>query len=137
MYCTIENIKELIPSNLLEELTSGDDSFIEKAISGASATIDAYLCGSYDASEGLDSPFLQAVAEKITVYNLYLVSACDDTPQIVISSYLEAISSLEKLAKGLLSAGNFDSSPKDRQSEIFVNKNASDKLFSKENFKGF
>ena len=134
MYCTIQNIKDLIPENLLEELTSGNDAVIEKAIEGASATIDAYMMGSYNPQEASHSPFLQAVAEKISIYNLYLASAFDDTPQIVITSYSEAISSLEKLQNGLISVSN---SQKERQSEVFINKAPWDKLFSKEKLKGF
>ena len=134
MYCTIQNIKDLIPENLLEELTSGNDTVIEKAIEGASATIDAYMMGSYNPQEASHSPFLQAVAEKISIYNLYLASAFDDTPQIVITSYSEAISSLEKLQNGLISVSN---SQKDRQSEVFINKAPWDKLFSKKKLKKF
>ncbi|MEI8377596.1 MAG: phage protein Gp36 family protein [bacterium] len=136
MHCTVSNIKDLIPENLLLELTSGNDAVIEKAIAGASATIDAYLMGSYDGSNQLASPFLQSVAEKITVYNLYLVSACDDTPQIVTSSYIEAISSLEKIQSGVISIST-ESSDTERQSEVFINKTEADKMFSKERFKGF
>lgn len=134
MYCTIQNIKDLIPEKLLEWLTSGNDSVIEKAIEGASSTVDAYLMGSYNPEEASHSAFLQAVAEKIAVYNIYLVSASDDTPQIVITSYLEAISSLEKLQNGLLSVSNTE---KERQSEVFINKAPWDKLFGKENLKKF
>lgn len=136
MHCTVSNIKDLIPENLLSELTSDDDTVIEKAIARACATIDAYLMGSYDPSNALASPFLQSVAEKITVYNLYLVSACDETPQIVTNSYLEAISSLEKIQSGLISISP-QNQPSERQSEVFTNKAEADKLFSKENLKGY
>jgi len=136
MYCTVSNIKDLIPQNLLLELTGGNDAGIEKAIAGASATIDAYLMGSYDDSNSMNSPFLQALAEKITVYNLYLVSASDETPQIVTSSYLEAISNLEKIQNGLISVKS-ENAPPERQSEVFTNKTACDRFFSKENLKQF
>ena len=102
MYCTIQNIKDLIPQNLLEGLTSGNDAAIAKAIATAEATINAYVSGSYDAKEASGASFLQSVAEKLTVYNLYLVAAYDETPQIVVTSYLAAISDLEKLQKGLI-----------------------------------
>ena len=137
MYCNVQNIKDLIPSNLLMELTSGNDSAIEKAISGACATIDAYLLGSYDGASSMQSPFLQALAEKITVYNLYLVSACDETPQIVTVSYLESISNLEKIQSGVISLASPQNAPNERQAEVFTNKDSGDKFFSKQTLSGF
>lgn len=137
MYCSVDNIKDLLPQNLLLELTSGNDAVIEKAIASASATIDAYLMGSYDGPDSMNSPFLQALAEKITVYNLYLVSACDETPQIVTVSYLESISNLEKIQSGIISIATPESAPSERQGEIFTNKTQCDKLFSKNRLSEF
>jgi len=131
MYCTIQNIKELIPSNLLSELTFENDDAIAKAIFSAEATINAYISGSYDASNAVNTAFLQYTAEKITVYNLYLTSAADETPQIVVTSYLEAISDLEKIQKGVLSLMSNSSAENPRQSEVFSNKTVSDRAFPK------
>jgi len=135
MYCTVDNIKDLVPQNLLEELTSGSDAIIEKAIAGANATVEAYLTGAYDLPQ--QSVFLQTIAEKITVYNLYLMSAFDETPQIVITSYLEALSALEKIQNGTLSLVASDNTANDRQSEVFTNKTADDRLFGKIDLSGF
>jgi phage gp36-like protein len=128
----IENIKNLVPQNLLLELTSGDDAVIQNAVSGACATVDAYVSGAYDKNDS--SPFLQSVAEKIAVYNLYRLSAFDETPQIITASYLEAISALEKIQSGLLSPKIGENQ---RQKEVFSNKTSSDKMFGKDNLKGY
>lgn len=137
MFCTIQNIKNLVPQNLLTELTSGNDEVIARAIESASATIKAYLSGSYELSKVADSEFLRTVAERIVVYNIYMVSACDETPQIVITSYLEAISDLGKIQSGTVSLFDSQSTPNTRLREVFTNKSSSDKEFSKENLGGF
>ncbi len=137
MFCTIQNIKNLVPQNLLTELTSGNDEVIARAIESASATIKAYLSGSYELSKVADSEFLRTIAERIAVYNIYMVSASDETPQIVITSYLEAISDLGKIQSGTVSLFDAKDTPNTRLSEVLTNKSAADKEFSKENLGGF
>jgi phage gp36-like protein len=137
MFCTIQNIKNLVPQNLLTELTSGNDDVIARAIESASATVKAYLSGSYELSKVADSEFLRTIAERIAVYNIYMVSASDETPQIVITSYLEAISDLGKIQSGTVSLFDAKDTPNTRLSEVLTNKSAADKEFSKENLGGF
>lgn len=127
MYCTVDNIKSIIPTGLLGQLASNDIQ-IELAIKSATTTIDAYLAGAY--SVGVESPFLQEICQKMTVYTLYMLNAYDETPQIVIKSYTDAISDLEKLQKGILSLPGGDNPHPVRQAEVFCNKSPEDRLFS-------
>ena len=137
MYCTIQNIKDLLPAGILASLTGGNDNVIARAIEKTDAVINAYVAGSYDAQNASASVFLQSVAERITVYNLYLASAYDETPEIIAKSCIEAIGDLEKIQKGLISLANADSVQSERQAEVFSNKSEKDRLFPKDGFLGF
>lgn len=137
MYCTIQDIKDVVPEGLLAYLSGGNDAIIARAIENAQATINAYIAGAYDPSNALGAGFLQGVAERIAVYNLYVAAAADDTPQIVVTSYLEAISDLEKIQKGFLSLSDAQEAQNERQGEVFTNKDALDRLFPADRFLGF
>ena len=137
MYCTIQDVKDVVPEGLLTYLTGGNDNAILKAIENASATINAYTIGSYDPQSASASAFLQHIAERIAVYNLYLVAAADDTPQIVSASYSEAIGDLEKLQRGFISLTDSTQLENARQAEVFSNKDALDRFFPKNGFTGF
>lgn len=137
MYCTIENIQNLIPSGVLSQLTNNDTNLIADAITSAEASVNAYLQGSYDINYLADCALLKDISEKITVYNLYTRFSGDETPQIVSTNYKIAISQLEKIQSGALSLGNIDNTPKDRQSEVFSNKTSEDKMFSMATLKEF
>lgn len=135
-YCTIENIQELIPTTVLSQLTNGDEFAITKAITDATASINAYLQGSYDLSELENIPVLTDICQKISVYNLYTRVSGDETPQIVSTNYNIAISELEKIQTGKLSLGLSDGSISNRQSEILTNKTGV-KTFSQDTLAGF
>lgn len=137
MYCTIQNIKDVVPAGLLSFLTDGNDNVIAHAIESADAIINAYVAGSYAPNNASGSVFLQSVAERIAVYNLYLTAAYDETPEIVSRSYIEAIGDLEKIQKGLISLSDADNTQTERQAEVFTNKDALDRLFPKDGFGGF
>lgn len=137
MYCTVQNIKDLVPAGLLAYLTGNNDNVIVKAIEGASSVVNAYISGAYDLSTVSSSVFLQSVAERVTIYNLYMNAACDETPEIVSRSYKEAIGELEKIQKGVISIATADSAQAERQGEVFSNKSSLDRVFSDNLFRSF
>lgn len=137
MYCTIEDIQNLIPAMILSQLTNSDDLLIAKAIQDAQATINAYLQGAYNISEISESALLKDICQKISVYNLYSRFSADETPQIVSTNYKIAIGELEKIQSGKLSLGLIDGTPEPRTAEIFSNKNSYSKTFSIDTLAGF
>lgn len=127
MYCTLENIKELLPTSVLGQLVSNDLQ-VERAIKSATTTINAYLAGAYPPD--VESDFLKEICQKIALYTLYMLVASDETPEIVKTAYRDAISDLEKLQKGTISLpGAEKQNPCIRQAEVFCNKTPEDKLF--------
>lgn len=133
MYCSVNDIKNIVPEPILGQLANNDLQ-IELAINSATTTIDAYLSGSYPTSstlggDGASCAFLADICAKLAIYRLYMLNASDETPEIIQKSYSEAVSELEKLQKGVISLPEVDGAVPVRQAEIFCNKEREDRVF--------
>lgn len=137
MYCTIQNIQDIVPQSVLDKLTNEDTSIITKAIESAQSTVNAYLQGSYDIPELEGLPIIQDISEKITVYKLYTWFSGDETPRIISTNYNIAISELEKIQAGKLSLSYDSGASTLRQPEVLANKTAESKFFSEETWNGY
>lgn len=113
MYCTVAQVKGLIPSDTLIALTQDDQTkqvidneVIKKAIAKAGDRINAHLRGRYALPLAQKSDLLEGIALDLVQYSLYSRRPDGgDLPSAVTQAYKTANSDLEKLQKGDLSLG--------------------------------
>jgi len=73
-----------------------DVTVIDAALADADALIDGYLFGRYALPLAAAPALIVTLAEAVTIYKLYTVSA----PERVEADYRDALKALEKISKG-------------------------------------
>ncbi len=131
MYCTINDIKDVLADETLKRLTDPDaleidEEKVSRAADFAQILIDAHLLGAYELPIGEPNGFLRMVAQALAVYHLYVNSCGDDTPDYVVNGYQAALLQLKQIQLGEL---NLNAK---RLAETLSNKTHADKLFPKE-----
>lgn len=109
MYCTSQDIEKQITREILVQLTNDtplqdtvDDSVTYEAILYSSTLIDGYLQGRYDLPINTRLPLLRIVAIDLSIYRLYSRRLHADMPDSILEQYKEAIKTLEKIQKGII-----------------------------------
>ncbi len=113
MYCTVAQVKKLIPQETLIALTQDDpskqsvnDNIIKEIIVDVSERINAYLRGRYTLPFEQKSDLLKAIALDLVRYALYLRRPDGgELPDAVVRAYKTANEDLDKIQKGDLSLG--------------------------------
>lgn len=127
MYCTVAQVKGLIPSDTLIALTQDDpnkqtvnDNVIKKAIVNAGERINAHLRGRYPLPLAQKSDLLEEIALALVRYALYLRRPDGgDLPSAVVQAYKTANDDLDKLQKGDLSLG-IQSTQKPQPNQVWL-----------------
>lgn len=113
MYCTVAQVKKLIPQETLIALTQDDaskpmvnDNIIKEIIADVGERINAYLRGRYALPFEQKSDLLKAIALDLVRYALYLRRPDGgELPDAVVRAYKTANEDLDKIQKGDLSLG--------------------------------
>lgn len=113
MYCTVAQVKGLIPSDTLIALTQDDQTkqtinneVIKKIIVNVGERINAHLRGRYALPLAQKSDLLEGIALDLVRYALYLRRPeGGELPDAVVRAYKTANEDLDKIQKGDLSLG--------------------------------
>jgi phage gp36-like protein len=105
-YCTIDDIKKLLPEETIIQLTDDDDDaaiddgLVEEAISGADGHIDGFLRGRYTVplSAPVD-PLIRKLSVDISIYNLYSRTQ-EEIPETRDDRYKTALRTLKDISSG-------------------------------------
>lgn len=109
-YCTIEDIKALLPEADLVQLTDDEGAGtinaqrLEEAIAQADADIDSYLSAKYTVPLTPVPAVAKKLSVDIAVYNLYS-RRLEGIPETRSDRYKNAVRMLEGMAKGTISVG--------------------------------
>ena len=132
MYCTIEDIKQLLNGKVLADLTDDDgtgmvdESKVDWAIGLAEDLIDTYIGTRY--SLPLDSvpESIKGVCVDIAIYNLYS-RRVDIVPETRKERYQNALKLLQDIAAGKI---KLDTGSTEGENQIKGNKLVDDRTFS-------
>ena len=140
MYCTSQDIEKQITTPTLIQLTSDnsqdavDETVTYEAILYSSTLIDGYLRGKYSLPLDTHFPLLRIIAIDLSIYRLYGRRLQADMPDSILAQYKEAIKTLEKIQKGIITLEiQTETSTNQIQSKEYLsNKISNDRLFNHE-----
>jgi phage gp36-like protein len=142
-YCTLDDIKKLLPEENLTQLTDDegtgaiDEAVVTDAITYADQLIDGYLRGRYTLPLSTVPTFLRKLSIDLVIFYLY-----GRRPEIqndnVEKKYTNTLKILEQIQAGKIALGD-DTSGEDLpgKGEYKTNKTEDDKIFSKEVLDGY
>jgi len=137
VYCQIEDIQKFVDNHTLIQLTDDnqtgevDSVVVEEAIIYSETLIDGYLRGRYSLPLALSPKIITYVALDLSIYRLYSRRLGTDMPESINEKYKNAIKTLEKIQKGIVSLGIEIPGTAPDLGEYRTNKNGS-KMFSNE-----
>ncbi len=141
-YCTLTDIKKLLPEEILIQLTDDEDieqvnqTRIDEAIDQADSEIDSYCGGKYSVPFSTTPDIVKKISVDISIYNLYS-RRVEEIPETRATRYKNAIRQLEGIAKGMISIGE-DPEPTALSNDgIKTNKTSDDRTFTKDKLNGF
>ena len=141
MYCTLDDIEKHTSTPTLIQLTSDDGqeivdkTVVEEALFYSSALIDGYLRGRYSLPLNICFPLLRVLAVDLSVYRLYSRRMRNEMPEVIETTYKNAIATLRDIQKGVISLQSENDSLEVagfNAEEYKSNKSIIDKLFNKE-----
>ena len=140
MYCIQEDIEKQITTPTLIQLTSDDsqevvnETITFEAILYSSTLIDGYLRGRYNLPLDTHFPLLRIIAIDLSIYRLYSRRLQADMPESILEQYKEAIKTLEKIQKGIISLEiqTETSTNQIQANEYITNKTPQDRTFAHE-----
>jgi len=109
-YSTLDDLKKLIPEEILVQLTDDEETGsvnqarIDEAIAQADAEINAYCSPRYEVPFSPAPELVRKLSVDIAIYNLYSRRA-EEIPATRSERYKNAIRQLEGIAKGIVSLG--------------------------------
>jgi phage gp36-like protein len=141
-YSTLDDIKKLVPEEVLVNLTDDEDTGsvnqarVDEAIEQADAEIDSYCGGRYSVPFSTTPDIVKKLSVDIAIYNLYS-RTLQDFPEVRRERYRNAIRQLEGISKGTVSLGvdPAPSAPTDSAAE--TNKATDENVFTRDSMEGF
>ncbi|WP_051184453.1 gp436 family protein [Desulfatiglans anilini] len=110
-YCTLEELKSVLPEAVLIRLTDDDGlgavipGVVQEALDSAAREIDAYIGGRYKLPiSDTVPPILSKLNADVAIYNLYS-RVKEEIPQTREDRYKNAVRFLEQVAAGKISLG--------------------------------
>jgi len=143
MYCTLTDIKKLLPEETVIQLTDDEgldavnQARLDESISQADAEIDSYCGGRYAVPFTTVPDIVKKISIDIAIYNLYSRKV-EEIPETRADRYKNAIRQLEGITKGLISIGEAEAPPASTsEGGAGTNKTESDRTFTKDKLNGF
>jgi len=143
MYCTLDDLKKLIPAQDLIQLT--DDHVppsaiitanVDKAIADAGELIDGYLRDRYTLPLSPMPGLIGTLASHIAVYGLYGRRPAINPPESVAERYKSAIKLLERIQEGKITLGT-GAATTPESSASAVSMSSADRVFTRNKLRGF
>jgi phage gp36-like protein len=143
-YSTLDDIKKLIPADILIQLTDDENtgavvaSRIDEAVAQADAEVNAYCATKFTVPFAPVPVVIRKLSVDLAIYNLYS-RRVEIVPETRSERYKNAVRTLEGIAKGTVALdvapmadppANTDENPKNTRS-------ADDRVFTKTNMEGF
>lgn len=141
-YCTLEDMKKLVPEEDLVGLTDDEglgpvnQVRVDEAIASADAEIDSYIGGRYRVPLSPVPGVVKKMSVDIAVYNLYS-RRVEETPGARKDRYQSAIRQLELIAKGTVSLGAAELPPAADTGGAETNKATDGNVFTRDKMEGF
>jgi phage gp36-like protein len=136
-YCTPEDLKTQLTNNTLIQLTNDtgeqdgiDTAVLEESLIYSSTLIDGYLRGRYTLPLNTHFPLLRIIAIDLCAYRLYSRRLVTEIPEVVLTSYKNAIKTLENLQKGVVTLES-ETNQQLQTGEYRSNKTFEDRVFNK------
>jgi phage gp36-like protein len=142
MYCTLDDIKKLIPEDSLLQLTDDenlgavDQARVEEAVAQADAEIDSYIGGRYGVPLSTVPGVVKKMSVDIAIYNLYS-RRVEEMPEVRKDRYRSAVDQLKLIAKGTVSLGVAELPPAADTGGAETNKATDENVFTRDKLKGF
>lgn len=148
MYCTVDDIRQMLKSDLLKQLVRSDgvsspeeakaklDEIIVQAISDAGAEIDGYIAKRYPVPLARVPAIISKYSKDIVAYNLVSrigIGKDDDRESNYLTRYKYAIKFLEMIAKGTVDLGL---TPPVKQAAKGFQVSGPGRVFSRDSLKG-
>lgn len=151
MYCTLIDIKKLLPEEIIIQLTDDENlqpaaidpanpdhaaiiGRIDEAIATADSEIDGYCGSKYTVPFNSIPRIVKGLSIEISTYYLYKRRT---VPEEIEKAYDKAISKLKDISRGLLSLGIDPPPPAATTGGAEANKSVSDRIFTRQSMKGF
>jgi len=141
-YCTLDDIKKLIPEDALIQLTDDEglgtvnQTRVDEAIAQADAEIDSYCGGRYSVPFSTVPEIIKKFSVDIAIYNLYS-RRVEVIPEVRSERYRNAIRQLEGISKGLISLGVDPAPSASSDGRAETNKTTDENVFSRDSLEGF
>ena len=152
MYCTLTDIKNLLPEEIIIQLTDDENlkpavidpanaahaaiiGRIDEAIEAADAEIDGYCAVNYTVPFSTVPRLVTGLSVELAIYYLY---ARRTIPEDFQKRYDRAVSRLKDIAKGLMTLGvDPQSAPPASSGGAESNKPEPDRIFTLDKMRGF
>jgi phage gp36-like protein len=141
-YCTIEDIKTLLPEETLVQLTDDEGAGtmhpgrVQEAIAQADAEIDSYCNTKFTVPFADPAPIVKKLSVDIAIYNLYSRRG-EKIPETRSERYKNAVRQLEGIAKGTIKLGKDPELAALTQGGPEATKSATDRTFTKTTLGGY
>jgi phage gp36-like protein len=141
MYSTLDDIKKLIPEEVVIQLTDDENlgvvnqTRIDEAIASADGEINGYCGARYTVPFSTVPDIIRKMSVDIAIYNLYS-RRLEEIPETRADRYKNAIRQLEGIAKGVISIGESIAPPAETGGAE-CNKTESDRIFTRDKLTGF
>lgn len=138
-YCTIDDIKNIVPEADLVDLTDDSDTgsinenVVNSAIEDADSLINGYLRSRYTLPLDEVPNILKSISVELTRYNLYQRRAGANMPESLEKNYANRIKILKDIQAGSFSLGvekPADDIKVSESEKFYCNKTASDRVFN-------
>jgi len=141
-YCTLTDIKKLIPEERLVQLTDDEgvgvvnEARVDEAIAQADMEINAYLGGRYTVPFSSPVPdIVRKLSMDMAIYHLYS-RKLEEIPQTRKDRYDGAIRILKGITEGKISIGEA-TEPAGESDSAQVSTSEDDRIFTRDKLSGF
>ena len=151
MYCTLTDLKKLLPEETIIQLTDDENlkpaaidpanpahaaiiGRIDEAIEAADAEIDGYCAVKYATPFTAAPRLITGLSVELAIYYLH---ARRTIPEDIQKRYERAASRLKDIAKGLMTLGIDPPAPSIDSGGSESNKPVSDRIFTRDKMQGF
>lgn len=141
MYCTVDDLKKLLPETVLVQLTDDEDldvinqDRVDEAIATAEEEVNAFCSARYTVPFTDVPGVVTKCAADIAIYNLYS-RTMEEIPQARTDRYKNAIRLLEGIAKGVISIGVSPEPTAKAEGTPACNKTTNDRVFTRDTMEG-
>ncbi len=140
MYITLEDIKKLLPEEIIIQLTDDENTGavnqarVDEAIKGADAEINSYCATKYAVPFTTVPDIVKSLSVEIAIYNLHKRRTISEE---IEKRYDKAIAKLKDISRGLITLGVDPAPAATTEGGAETNKTESDRVFTRDSLRNF